>query len=397
MPQLIKCKQAVLVHGCAGHSFKRFLDCALAVVIIWGGLSTTGIQAAERVMSIGIYENPPKILLGPDRQPSGFFGDLLKEIAQKEGWRLRSVPCEWQACLEALEKGKIDLLPDVAYTRERDQWLDFNKVPVLNSWSAIYARKGLKIDSILDLKGRKVAVLGGSIQTSYLSKLLQDFGVSSDLVQVATYEQAFALAANGQVDGAVTNNFFGDLNAERYHLAPTPILFYPSKLFFATGQGRHADLLQAIDNHLNPWIGEEGSPYYRLRQKWMSESPETVLPVWWKWMAGGLFTGIALVLVMNWLLRIKVRRSESRYRSLVEGTSAVTWSCPPSGLHSEPQPQWMAFTGQTAEEMFDSGWLMQSTPMIGRRPRRAGNKQLNEAWLIPASIASAAMTGYGAG
>ncbi|HEY0817547.1 MAG TPA: PAS domain S-box protein [Rhizobacter sp.] len=52
-----------------------------------------------------------------------------------------------------------------------------------------------------------------------------------------------------------------------------------------------------------------------------------------------------------------LQRSESRYRSLVEATSAITWSCPPSGLHVEPQPQWMAFTGQTAEQMLGAGWI----------------------------------------
>ena len=51
-----------------------------------------------------------------------------------------------------------------------------------------------------------------------------------------------------------------------------------------------------------------------------------------------------------------LRESEVRYRTLVKATGAVTWSCPPSGLHIEPQPEWMAFTGQSAEEMLGDGW-----------------------------------------
>ncbi|MCQ4188315.1 PAS domain S-box protein [Methylocystis suflitae] len=51
-----------------------------------------------------------------------------------------------------------------------------------------------------------------------------------------------------------------------------------------------------------------------------------------------------------------LRDSELRYRSLVEAASAITWSCPPSGLHEQPQQEWMAFTGQTAEEMLGDGW-----------------------------------------
>lgn len=51
-----------------------------------------------------------------------------------------------------------------------------------------------------------------------------------------------------------------------------------------------------------------------------------------------------------------LRQSEERYRALVEATSVVTWHCPPSGLQVAPQPSWMAFTGQTADEMLGAGW-----------------------------------------
>ena len=57
-----------------------------------------------------------------------------------------------------------------------------------------------------------------------------------------------------------------------------------------------------------------------------------------------------------------LRRSEIRYRTLVEATNAIIWSCPPSGLHVEPQPAWMAFTGQTAEEMLGDGWTKVTHP-----------------------------------
>ena len=48
--------------------------------------------------------------------------------------------------------------------------------------------------------------------------------------------------------------------------------------------------------------------------------------------------------------------SELRYRTLVRATSTVTWVRSPSGLSVEPQPEWMAFTGQTAEETSGDGW-----------------------------------------
>lgn len=51
-----------------------------------------------------------------------------------------------------------------------------------------------------------------------------------------------------------------------------------------------------------------------------------------------------------------LQASEERYRTLVDTTSVVTWFCPSNGLQVAPQPVWMAFTGQTAEEMLGAGW-----------------------------------------
>src|SRR5271157_6029513 len=70
-----------------------------------------------------------------------------------------------------------------------------------------------------------------------------------------------------------------------------------------------------------------------------------------------------------------LRKSELRFRTLVGAVSAITWSCPSSGLHVEPQPEWMAFTGQTAEEMLGDGWNRALHP----EDRAAASSQWREA------------------
>jgi PAS domain S-box-containing protein len=51
-----------------------------------------------------------------------------------------------------------------------------------------------------------------------------------------------------------------------------------------------------------------------------------------------------------------LRRSEERYRSLIEATAAIVWTGPSTGLFESEQPGWSAFTGQTFEELRGSGW-----------------------------------------
>lgn len=52
-----------------------------------------------------------------------------------------------------------------------------------------------------------------------------------------------------------------------------------------------------------------------------------------------------------------LRKSEERYRSLVEATSQITWNTNAEGELTTAQPKWAAFTGQTYEEYLGWGWL----------------------------------------
>jgi PAS domain-containing protein len=45
-----------------------------------------------------------------------------------------------------------------------------------------------------------------------------------------------------------------------------------------------------------------------------------------------------------------LRRSEERYRSLVEGGAQVVWVAGPDGAMTEDSPEWRWITGQSAEE-----------------------------------------------
>src|SRR5262245_44167899 len=52
-----------------------------------------------------------------------------------------------------------------------------------------------------------------------------------------------------------------------------------------------------------------------------------------------------------------VRRSEERYRSLVQAGAQVVWVTTPTGQIAEDSPEWRWITGQSLEEYLGSGWL----------------------------------------
>ncbi len=279
------------------------------------------VQARE--VRVGVYANEPKIFLGAQQQPTGILGDLLVDIAEQEGWTLQAVPCTWQECLNALQAGTLDLMPDVAYTEERSKRFDFHATPALLSWSQVYKHHGVRIDSALDFQGKRIAVLDGSVQQDYLKNLIEGFGLKAELVPVQTLQQAFETVANHSADAAVANRFYGDLQAPKYQLDPTPLLFQPAQLFYASAHGRNADLLAAIDSHLVAWQAQPGSRYFEVLERWMDAPPPPFIPayVWW--------TGVVLTLLLTislggaYLLKREVTSKTWRLKSVEDRLSTI--------------------------------------------------------------------------
>jgi ABC-type amino acid transport substrate-binding protein len=118
----------------------------------------------QQTVTVGIYPSPPKVFWNEAGEPDGFFPELIEYIAQQEGWTLEPVACDWPDCLEAVERGELDLMVDVSYSQKRDARFDFNREVVFPSWSVVFARPGNRIESVLDLHDKRIAVLADGIQ-----------------------------------------------------------------------------------------------------------------------------------------------------------------------------------------------------------------------------------------
>ncbi|PQA76988.1 EAL domain-containing protein [Rhodoferax sp. TS-BS-61-7] len=310
---------------------RRWLT-VLAVLASLLGVAGAARADHPREVRMGVYANEPKIFLSGGQQPSGIFGELALEMARQHNWTLVPVPCEWKACLAGLQDGSIDLMPDVAFTPERANLFDFHATPALLSWSQIYARPDTPIRSALDLKDRRIAVLQGSVQQEYLRNLMAGFGVQAELVPAENLQEAFNLASRGEVDAAVANRFFGDLQAPRFKLVSTPVLFQPSQLFFATGKGKNADLIAAIESSLKTWQAQPDSHYFQVLKHWMEAPPRLLVPTLIWWALGGLGGVLVLALGAWWFLRREVaektrslRASEDRLNTILDSVDAYIY------------------------------------------------------------------------
>ncbi|WP_374328657.1 response regulator [Azonexus sp.] len=305
-----------------------FLAWLTVLLLPLSGCDGVDSTAQGRVVRVGLYENSPKIFSTPQGKAGGLFGELLEPIARAEKWQLQYVRCDWVKCLEALQQGEIDLMPDVAFSVERARIFSFHKFSVASSWSQIYAHPKRNIQTLPDLAGMRVAVLDGGIQAAFIAQLLDNGGIDYQLVQVKSLDEGYRLVSAGEADAVVTNSFFAARNGQNYNLIETPIVFLPSTLYFATAKGQNGDLLDAIDKHLVDWRRDAGSLYFDALHRAMAMPPEVLAPHWLLWSLGLGGSALLLLLAASFLLRrqvaLRTRELEAERANLEQQVSQRT-------------------------------------------------------------------------
>jgi len=268
----------------------------------------------ELTVRVGIYENQPKIFTDENGKASGFWPDIIDYIASAEGWKIEYIPGTWSQCLERLENSEIDIMPDVAYTDERKELYDFSNQTVYVSWSRIYTRDGIDIESIIDLEGKTVAVLKGSVNVEGwegIKELVRKFDIDCNFIEVDSYNKVFELVESGQADAGVTSKDFGNQHQADYDIIKTAIVFQPSPLYFAFPQKSSLApyLIERIDYHMTGLKEDQNSIYYHSLEKWLGAKPieKQVMPSWAMWTLIGIAILVLLLAGGSLILREQVK------------------------------------------------------------------------------------------
>ncbi len=253
----------------------------IAILIGFCAVTDTKSEADQNRLQkirVGAYQNHPKVFTDERGNVLGIFPDILNYIAQKEQWQLEFVHGTWQECLERLEQKTIDVMVDVGFSQERAIKYDFNSEAVFLNWGTLYTSKSFKANSFLDLNGRKIAVMKGSIHTdgeAGIKTILSQFDIVCQYVEVENYEAVFDLLFKGEVDAGVVNRIFGELNQGKYNFNTSPVVFNPTNLKFAFPKDSPltALLRERIDQNLTALKNDPESIYHQVIAHYLSGLP----------------------------------------------------------------------------------------------------------------------------
>ena len=247
------------------------------VMILNSFLCVDYVLCAEEVYeSATEYDYPPFSITSGD-EADGFSVELLKAAAEVMGVHINFKIDEWHTIKKELEEGKLDVLPLVGYTPERDEMFDFT-IPYIVLRGNIFVRDDYKnIQTEDDLFGKSIIVMKGDNSQEYAEKM----GFTEDLVLVDTYAEGLLMLARGEHDALLAQGIVGEMLIEELGIKNISPVYeytnngqehirlnltgYEQKFCFAVREG-DKELLALLNEGLA--IVSENGTYNELYRKW---------------------------------------------------------------------------------------------------------------------------------
>ena len=228
--------------------------------------------------------------------------------SESEEWNIEYVHGSWSQGLQNLKSADIDILGPIAYSQERKNDYDFTYENVLTNWGQIYVNKYSRIESILDLSGRKIAVLQNDVYFLNLRRLVKQFGINCRFIEAFEYEDVLKLVEIGKCEAGLVNFLYGHQFERDYDINKSAIILSPQKIHFAVLKGRNKSIIDALDHHLGALKIDSGSIYHQSLNKWIGVEPNPPSITWLLWISAGALLLFLIVLFLNMVLRAKVRK-----------------------------------------------------------------------------------------
>jgi signal transduction histidine kinase/ActR/RegA family two-component response regulator len=298
------------------HAFSLIaFVCAFAVMVAFGSAAS----AKAETLRVGMYQNPPKIFRDDQGHPAGFWPELVDGMFEDLGYDAVWVDCKWARCLDMLEAGEIDIMPDVAFSQQRAERFAFADHPVLYSWSTILLAGDTQVDAIEDLAGLRVAVVENSIQARNFAALMADAGVEPRPVETASMEDAARALTTGAADAALMNAFFARDLLNQPGLRAASIPLGVSTLHLALSPQMPTSLSESLNIAIYQQQIDPSSAFSAAQQRWINEVEPGAPPWVWRTLilaAVLVFISIILIFALRYMVHQRTTKLQETVKSL---------------------------------------------------------------------------------
>jgi ABC-type amino acid transport substrate-binding protein len=177
----------------------------LLVFILMAGLSANCTYAQETIKSASEYDYPPFSIVNEKGEADGFSVELLRASLGAVDLDVEFYVGPWAQIKQDLAEGKIQVLPIVGRTPEREEIYDFS-VPYKTGYGGIFIRTDeTSIATLKDLAEKEILVMKDDNSEEFVLRE----NVSKNIIATESFEDAFKMLSEGKHDAIVTQQVVG--------------------------------------------------------------------------------------------------------------------------------------------------------------------------------------------
>lgn len=228
---------------------KKMLCLAMALVLCFGFSACGGGNTDDSAYVIysDISFAPFEYLDESTGEYTGVDMDIVAAIAEDQGFSYEMKNEGFKAAMGAVQSGQADgMIAGMTITDERKETFDFSD-GYFEDGQVLVTKPGSDIQSIDDLKGKKIAAKNGTMGLEYAESIKDEYGFT-----IAYYEDSPAMyqAVISGVNDACFEDFSvigWAIQSEGVELETVGDVINPAAYGFAVKKGQNAELIEKFN------------------------------------------------------------------------------------------------------------------------------------------------------
>ncbi len=243
---------------------------ALFLIIFF--LFSLNAQAFKEVSIAYNIGNPPLKFKNKDNKPDGILIDIWKLWSKKTGIKVNFKEATFKQTVQMVKDGTVDIHAGLFYTEERDSFLDYSSLPILDISYHIFHHKNIqKIESINELKAYIVGVPEG-----YTHDFMKNQLPNGTLKVYDNLPQLYKSAQTGEIQTFISpvmnlEYYVKENNIKNnWSYSPSKVLY--NRTYFSAVKQNNTELLKLLNSGMSKITKEE---IINIEKKWIKSTFET--------------------------------------------------------------------------------------------------------------------------